>query len=403
MSTRTEDAAAEKPIEPPNDGNAERAVLGAVLLDSSMLPAVRQILTAGEFYRESHGLIFTAMQQLADAGSPIDPVTLTARVAPFGLQRIVAGLLDGVPHGMNVAHHAQIVREKAWRRQLAGALDKAGKLAANGVTPDEVLAAVEPITALARDGATLGGRVLRRYDATHEPTPREMITRETPAGSVVLIAGEGGTGKSYAELERAHAVAAGIGEFGRTSFRDPRPVLILDAENGEDLSVRRLQAISRAAGTDLERIQERLVILDGLGFNLDSETDLGALRREVEQLSPALIILDSAVALHERDENDSVQIRGLMDRRIRPLTRICGSCVILLHHLRKKGGMADLDGGAQRVRGASGWVDGADEVFVYRSGRRRPDRSRASEGAHLRLLSTVRPEEGSPGAGLPHG
>src|SRR5262249_4691284 len=112
---------------------------------------------------------------------------------------------------------------------------------------------------------------------------------------------------------------------------------------------------------------ERLVTLAGLGFNLDSDADLGALRREIEQMEPALIVLDSAAALHERDENDSVSIRGLMDRRIRPLISVCGSCLVLLHHLRKKGGLAGLDSGAQRVRGASGWVDGADEVFVYRS------------------------------------
>jgi DNA-binding transcriptional ArsR family regulator len=372
LSTRSTDGADvfhPKAVEPPHDEAAERAVLGSILLDNGSLPSARAILTAEDFYRTSHADIYRAMLQLADADGPIDSVSLLARV-PASIGPAVSRLLDGIPRAANVAHHAGTVREKAWRRRLGDALQKAFSLASNGVDLDEVLKGLRPVEDLMRDGGSLGGRVLRRYDAQKKPVGRRMITRELPTSAVVLEAGDGGTGKSYAALERAHAIAAGIGEFGREGVnRDPYPVLILDAENGEDLMVARLHAIARGSGTEaqLPSIMDRLVILDGFGFNLDSDSDMAALHREIRQLEPVLVILDSAAALHHRNENDSIEIRGLMDGRIRPLTRVCGSCVEVLHHLRKKGGLADLDNGAQRVRGASGWVDGADEVFVLRA------------------------------------
>src|SRR5215203_6006232 len=65
------------PLTPPQNLEAEQSVLGAVLLSDTALPAliIDERLQAADFYRESHGLIFTAMLELHGAGEPVDALT----------------------------------------------------------------------------------------------------------------------------------------------------------------------------------------------------------------------------------------------------------------------------------------------------------------------------------------
>src|SRR3954454_6320073 len=70
---------------PPNDLNAERAVLGGILLENEALNVVTELpLRAVDFYKDAHALIFEAVLELFAEGQPIDTVTLRERLATSG-------------------------------------------------------------------------------------------------------------------------------------------------------------------------------------------------------------------------------------------------------------------------------------------------------------------------------
>src|ERR671916_755522 len=114
------------PATPPQNLEAEQSVLGAVLLSDTALPAliIDERLQAADFYRDSHGLIFTAMLELHGAGEPVDALTLVEHLKQAGQLDAVGGrasidlLAGSVPAVGNVRQYARIVRENAMLRRL---------------------------------------------------------------------------------------------------------------------------------------------------------------------------------------------------------------------------------------------------------------------------------------------
>ncbi|MBN2318727.1 MAG: replicative DNA helicase [Acidobacteria bacterium] len=108
----------------PNNLEAERSILGAVLLDDSASLAVFENLKPQDFYLESHRRIFEKMIQLMNNSRPIDLVTLKEELQKANELESVGGaayltsLTDGLPRVMNIEHYAQIVREKSTLRRL---------------------------------------------------------------------------------------------------------------------------------------------------------------------------------------------------------------------------------------------------------------------------------------------
>lgn len=103
---------------------AERAVLGAVLVDPAAYASAAAVLCDADFGRDAHRRIFAQLVKLSGAGSALDLLTLKDALARSGeLEEVggpvyIAGLLDGVPRATNVAHYASIVLEKARLRGL---------------------------------------------------------------------------------------------------------------------------------------------------------------------------------------------------------------------------------------------------------------------------------------------
>lgn len=116
----SQDAALRFPHEP----EAERAVLGAVLLDPAALLQVLDKLRPEEFYLESHQLIFEGCIALHERGQAADLLTLTNHLREEGqLERVggasyLSSLVDTVPDVANVVHYAEIVHDKAVKRRL---------------------------------------------------------------------------------------------------------------------------------------------------------------------------------------------------------------------------------------------------------------------------------------------
>ncbi|MDQ7010509.1 MAG: replicative DNA helicase [Mariprofundaceae bacterium] len=109
---------------PPHAYDAERAVLGGIMLDPEALERLEGALLAEHFYVEANARIFAAMLDLAGRGQPIDALTLkdhlerTDSLESCGGENYLSELVSSVPTAANVRHYADIVRERAVLREL---------------------------------------------------------------------------------------------------------------------------------------------------------------------------------------------------------------------------------------------------------------------------------------------
>jgi replicative DNA helicase len=103
---------------------AERSILGAILLDDKAIHTVVETLHKEDFYLESHRRIFEKMFALTAEGTAIDLITLKNELQrsddleSAGGAAYLASLTDGMPRAINVEHYSQIVKEKATLRRL---------------------------------------------------------------------------------------------------------------------------------------------------------------------------------------------------------------------------------------------------------------------------------------------
>ncbi|MFB6466482.1 replicative DNA helicase [Cytobacillus sp. Hz8] len=109
---------------PPQNIEAEQAVLGAIFLDPTALTLASEILIPEDFYRAQHQKIFHYMLKLNDEGKAVDLITVTAELASANLLEDTGGvsylseLAGAVPTAANVEHYAKIVEEKSLLRRL---------------------------------------------------------------------------------------------------------------------------------------------------------------------------------------------------------------------------------------------------------------------------------------------
>jgi replicative DNA helicase len=108
----------------PYNADAERSVLGAVLLDNHSLNVAVEKLKSGDFFLDQHRRIFERLVELAEAQQAIDLVTLSecldrhGELEAAGGPAYLAQLMDGLPRATNVEHYARIVKEKSILRHL---------------------------------------------------------------------------------------------------------------------------------------------------------------------------------------------------------------------------------------------------------------------------------------------
>ncbi|OGE03629.1 replicative DNA helicase [Candidatus Curtissbacteria bacterium RIFCSPLOWO2_01_FULL_41_18] len=109
---------------PPQDIDAEKSIIGAILLDADAIAAAIQTLKPDHFYKEAHGDIIRAIFELYEKRDPVDLVTLTAQLKKNGKLEKVGGaaylseLTSQVPTSANISVHTQIVRDHWVKRQL---------------------------------------------------------------------------------------------------------------------------------------------------------------------------------------------------------------------------------------------------------------------------------------------
>lgn len=110
--------------QPPHSDEAERAVLGGIFLNADTLPDAQEYVTADDFYKKAHRLLFQAMTDLQDNGTAIDTVTVSDyldnhnNLDDIGGVVYITDLVAATPIASNVVYYAKIVQQKSTLRKL---------------------------------------------------------------------------------------------------------------------------------------------------------------------------------------------------------------------------------------------------------------------------------------------
>lgn len=205
----------------------------------------------------------------------------------------------------------------------------------------------------------------RDLDGADAPAPRFLVNELWSEQAVGIVGGEPKCCKSFLALHLAVAVASGTPCLGRFAVPVAGRVLLYPAEDAVSTVRRRLDAISRHAGTALADLDVGVIATPSL--RLDQAEDRDRLARTIDEHHPVLVILDPFVRLHRKDENAAGEIAPLL-AFLRELQREARVAIAVVHHARKNGGAMR---GGQALRGSSefhAWGD--SNLYLRRKGER---------------------------------
>ena len=225
----------------PHSIEAEQSVLGGLMLDATAWDAVADVLTAPDFYRADHRIIFSAAATVSEQGSPIDVVTLSEHLERHGQLEAAGGLAylgtlaRDTPSAANIRAYAEIVRERSLLRRL---IEVGTGIASSGFNTDGRNArelvdeaerhvfAIAEAGAHGRDGlvavrSILPG-VIDRIDQLYRSpekmtgvasgfTQLDQMTGGLQPGDLIVIAGRPSMGKSTLAVNIAENAAVGAG------------------------------------------------------------------------------------------------------------------------------------------------------------------------------------------------
>ena len=239
----------------PHSVDAERSVLGAILLENTAINRAQEILKDTDFYRDQHRRLFSVMNALSEKASAIDPVTVKEELSRAGdLEAVggpayIASLVDGVPRSANVEYYARIVKEKSMLRNL---IEAGGRIVSTAYEasqdPDDILDQSERlIFQIAQDRLregfvsmrTIADQSLKAIERLAEsrelitglPTGYRQLDEYTsglqPADLIVLAARPGMGKTSFALNVAQHAGLPGGSRVGIFSLEMTREQLFL--------------------------------------------------------------------------------------------------------------------------------------------------------------------------------
>lgn len=292
---------------PPHSIEAERCVLGCLLLDNHVYDSVSIIVSEKIFYRSEHQWIFRAIVQLIEKSRPADVITVFEWLQTAGRADDVGGLpyintvSQSVPSAANAKRYAEIVRERGILRQLA---ETAETIASDCYQPagreaHELLDAAETkIFAIAEQGGrnqqgfqhlpTVLSGVMKRIDElAHRNDPSDVTgvscgfkdldadTSGFQRGDLIIVAGRPSMGKTAFSLNVAENVALSSG----------LPVAVFSMEMGASQLVARM--LASVGGIDAQRLRTGRL----------QQEDWDKLGRGLSKLENAPIFIDETPGL----------------------------------------------------------------------------------------------------------
>ena len=292
---------------PPHDLDAERAVIGALLVSETAVAAVAEQLSPEDFYSETHRIIYGSMMRLYSRGDRIDQITLTNELSSInefdrvGGRAYVFQLVESVPTASNAARYAEIVRGKALLRSVidvgsritedafrepedvSEALDSAEQLI-YGVSNRTLRQHLAPVSELAPGALEMIQRLYEQEgEVTGVETGFEDLDRLTTGfhkSDLVILAARPAMGKT----------ALALNAIWHASSEKKMPVAIFSLEMSKEQLVQRL--ISQTTRIPAQALRSG---------NVKAE-DWPKLLRGVAQVSEAPIWIDdtAGVTMMER-------------------------------------------------------------------------------------------------------
>ena len=311
----------------PHDPDAERAVLGAVLLDPDVLSLIIEKLQAGDFYLEINRNVYQACLDLHEKGVAVDLVTVRNHLDEQGeLERVgsssyLSSLVDAVPDVANVASYVQIVCDKRRERKQRWL----GQRLINGEDPKKIQAEFQQIIDSAGASDDVAWRTLRDY-AEH-PELLQPLDEVLPSlawrGRVAVLAAREKLGKST-------LLAFFASVLSRSS--ECHSILWVGLEES------RFDVVSRFLefGADSDRV----VIAERLPIRFQ---DLDA---AIADHKPDLVVIDSLAAWgagRVTDWNAAAQVTPVMLELV-DLARRHNVALVILHHGKKSAGDGRIQG-----------------------------------------------------------
>jgi archaellum biogenesis ATPase FlaH len=353
----------------PANIDAERFILGSVLLDDSRWRSIAGIVTNDDFALEKHRRIFGRMRELHERGEKIDRVTIADELLRYnelesvdGLSYIVS-LDDGLPHIANLDSYVRIVRSKATLRRIAIAAQQLMNRALMAEDdPEEILAGMDETAARIRGGATTKTMSVADIPLMETFGAQKLdwvVHTMLVAGTVMLVTGDSGSGKSSLVSAICCAISGGDSFAGLRTQR--RPVVYLDKENGLPIVAERFSRLGISDSPDFRY----------WGAWCQSDPAAPTSSTIVSWVKSCdikpVIVVDSFGAFSDGvDENDAAQVRKWMNgpRRLADL----GATVIVLHNSSAK------TDSAKDFRGSSVFKDATDVGYCVTN--MNPDPSR---------------------------
>lgn len=363
---------AEPKLVPRHNIEAEKAVLGAVLLRNEVLPIVAMRVKAEDFYVPAHGLVFECMNSVGGRNEPIDVLTLSAelgrrkRINAVGGMQFLGELVEATPTTAHAEAHAQLVAELATVRRIGAlgatlvdrALDPAFSSEQLQAYTTESLARVAR-TRAASNCVALRAELEALYEdlgAEADPSPPrstglrdldELLGGGLRSDQLIIIAARPAMGKS----SLAQQIAANIARAPLRqvclffSLEMPRRELVLRllaAEADVDAGTIRARTWSDEQGKALSDAGARIYDIP-LIFNDSKELSVSDIRAiALQQLAAApegigCIVIDYLQLLQllsTRDDNKARQI-GEATRALKILAGVIGCPVIVLSQLNR--------------------------------------------------------------------
>lgn len=390
---------------PPHSLDAERAVLGGMLLANESINTVAQILEPDHFYSEGHSLMYAAMTRLFSAGQPVDTVTLRAelerasKLQACGGDEYLLSLTDTIPTVQNIEHHANIVVEKSQVRKM---ITVCHGIAANGYTDygdwreyldtsekavfdianvsnkehaehikEVVMRTFQQIHDLAKAGARVAGLPsgFKRLDS---------MTAGMHPGDLIIVAGRPGMGKTSFALNvgvnACHEKSCGVAIFSLEMPRDQLAKRMLCSEARVDASRMRTGLLARE---DWPALANSAALLSDLPIFIDDTAGLTLMelrakaRRMHSEHKLGLIIIDYLQLMHSgTKESSREQEISEISRSLKAFAKELGLPIIALSQLNRgveSRGNKDKRPQLSDLRESGAIEQDADTIiFVYR-------------------------------------
>jgi hypothetical protein len=356
------------------------------------MPATVFGLSPYLFVKEAHRLILVAGSRLLAQGETPDERLLadelrrTGELTTIGGEAYLGFLVAEATLPSQLPHYVGRLRDAAAQRTAArtgNALLRAIDSNGHSLGLTDLVAGSHSYTAeleqlrgdrpeALRD---LAAQTLTWADLT---APVAVSRREhwpgwVPAGACCIISGAGDSLKSWLLLSLAVCTAAGRPLFAATEAGTEAipltqgPVVYVSGENAVDEEQRRCRLLKAGLGLP-DELPNPLRFIPVSDFVLMNDEDYQALWAIVERTRPAMLGLDSAIALSGlEDENDNIAVRRFLKARILPFARDLGVTVYLTAHGPKPPTQPAMRlGDEHAIRGAGDWRNGVDVVVAAR-------------------------------------